>query len=977
MREAGKELSADQRDILESVRKGADKQQIADQHGITVAEVDKKLADATAALDKAKSAAVAELTEHIKQVEPAPLYALQDRVNAVAGDFAKKMTAAKAMVTGLKEGFEFGKEQHAFIERQKGEMAGALRRLIIEALPSRARAALADAVTRLVAEPVTLRADGKNEQRLQTLFKKAIGIAGKTLDKAEDLRKAAIVEGIKKVADRVSGSPGVDVEYQRRIQGLINNLDFSKPRADTVAALQGTKDYIAAKDASLSGHAVPAEVIKNLERLNKLPVRDLPTHVLESILGDMALLEKLGRLKLKTREAVAEARQEVAKSDIAVAKTTPINQGPIMRAQPGEELPWVQKLRNKITTAQNYAKVFGRALLPISAVTDALGEGKARYNGPLERHFIGRADTAYNDYLVSKNELQKPFDDLLKKHNLSQSDSERFAVHAIIQQEGGEERLKAMGVESRIIEQNRVVSPALAEVYGEWKKIEARVFPEVSRVAREAFNQHVQKVDSYFPLMRDHDSFLPDQAPTQVEGGRVIPIDEAAAWRGLADDFAPMPKKTTARGMTFDRVKNATSPIRLDGFAIVRQHVADAMYFAKMTHALNDMAAVVNDPIFPAKYGDIGQRIMRDWIDTIARRGGVDISRREPWLDTLRQHLSLGSIGFRLASNIKHASNMAFSMYHAGGPGWYSKGLRESLSDRPNDWISKNAAEVLDRHGAEPAQEELERGSPGTKWLGKVSVAAQKYAFLIARNIDQINARATFIGAYQHELAKAGKDPSNYLNEPVDRNRVNLALSLMRRAVASANPKDQPQALSRGSGIGGNVSIAKSVFAFQNVFLDMYSNLRHDFIRAGITEKDPGKALAMGAVLLASTLMETGIEHAVRGAEASITGHKKDDKHEDSFMKSVGVNVLRRIPFMSQALGVIRYGGSGVPVLDVLPTALKNAYKVGAASSPQARNKAAVSVVQQVAEMSGVPGSGYAGDLIKKALPDAPKGRHN
>ncbi|MEP6673419.1 MAG: zeta toxin family protein [Chthoniobacter sp.] len=65
MREAGKELPKDQREILEAVRGGADKQQIADRMSITVPEVDKKLADANAAMEKAKGAAVAELTEHI------------------------------------------------------------------------------------------------------------------------------------------------------------------------------------------------------------------------------------------------------------------------------------------------------------------------------------------------------------------------------------------------------------------------------------------------------------------------------------------------------------------------------------------------------------------------------------------------------------------------------------------------------------------------------------------------------------------------------------------------------------------------------------------------------------------------------------------------------------------------------------------------------------------------------------------------
>lgn len=970
MREAAKQLSDDQREVLDEVQKGRNVQQITDKLGITRAEVQQRITDSNSALDRAKKAAVNELTDHIKQTEAAPLYALRDRVNEVAANFAKKLTAAKAMVSGLKEGFEFGKQQHGFIERQKSDMGGELRKLIGEALPVDERAPFLAATTRLVTEPVALRSDGKNEQRLQTLFKKGVVIAGKVLDQAEALRKKSIVEGIQKIAGRVSDSPGVDVEYQRRIQGLVKNLDFSKPTAKTTAEMQGTKEFMDRN--AITGHGVPAEVVKNLDRLNRLPVRDLPTHVLESIMGDMALLEKLGRLKVRTREAIAEARQEAAQAFIAAKKTTPLEMKPILKAQPGERLPWMDRVRNIVTKAQNYAKVFDKALLPMAAVADGLGEGKGHLDGGLERVVHGPVDTAYNMEIVDRQALMKPVEDLIARHKLSEQDGERLGVYATLQQEGGEQRLREMGVEQRVIDSNRSISGPVAEAYKEWQKIEQWIYPRVAKTARDLFNQHVDKVQNYFPMLRDHESFKPDQAPIQTESGETIKYDPKAMLRGLIDDFNPMPKKRTEAGFTTERVKNAATPIRLDGFAVMRRHVQDALHFIHMQPVLSDAAKVVDSPIFEAKYGDGGQKIYREYLDTVARQGGVDATRRIAALDMLRKRLGMGAIAFRLASNIKHISNVPFAMFHVG-PDYFVKGARAALGDDAQAWIAKNMAEISARHGAEPAQEELESATGIPKGLGKAWDTGRKYGFWVARNIDRIAAQSTAIGAYQRELALAGKDPDNWMNEPVDRTRVNKALTLMRRSVASPLYKDIPQALARGTGVFENASVARTLLAFQNIFLDQWSNLRHDLVRSGIQEKNPGRALAMGATLASVILLETGIVQGTRAATNAVTGNK--DKDKEGFGDTLLKDSLRRFPFMGQLMQMALYGRTGVPLFDSITESAKAAGGAITGKKPVTREKNAVKAAAGVATLAGVPGAGQVGELIQKAMPSESKSR--
>jgi hypothetical protein len=295
-RDAFDDLDKLTRDIYDLHGDGLKTNEIAAKLGIGNEEVSRRLAESAQAITEAGRKAADELNSSFQQREASPMYNLAEKTNDLIATIGKGLKEGKALEIGAKAGFEFGKQQHDFIDRQQKEVAKSLTELA-STLPKEERAPFLDRTAKLVGEPVALRADGKNEQRLSRMYREAYRIAGRIREKADGLYKRFVVDQIRKTAQRIADSPLVDVEYKGRALRLIRNLDFARPRESTVASLEGTKAYVAGKEAMLEPHSVPQEVMSDLERLNRTPAMDLPTHILEYTLGDLQILEHLAGIR--------------------------------------------------------------------------------------------------------------------------------------------------------------------------------------------------------------------------------------------------------------------------------------------------------------------------------------------------------------------------------------------------------------------------------------------------------------------------------------------------------------------------------------------------------------------------------------------------------------------------------------------------------------------------------------------------------
>ncbi len=800
----------------------------------------------------------------------------------------------------------------------------------------------------------------------EAMYRRAAQVAARIENRAVEVQQNTAIADIKKNVEKALASPTVDLTFKSKIGDLVKRFSFSKPTEQTLANLRNIRDYIARQEAQGKDVAMPKAILDSLELLNKVPIKDLPLHVLEAMRDRIALLEEMGRRTVATRELRWENEKAIKNRELTAEPTNPIEKRPELQPQPGDPTPFSMRLGNKMRGILNAAARADKALLPIDALFDLLGDAKGAYKGWLFKNVRNPIDLAFNQAQVDKARLTAPVDALVDSNNMGKAQAERIGVYAIAKQEGGVERLKAMGVTpERIAEIQKGLTPSEMAVYNEMRKALDSQLPKIQRLMHELYNIPVEPVENYFPMPRDWKVFeQPPEAPKQPKFGEAMDFDELAGWKEMLGDFTRPKTTKTEQGFTIERQKGAETPVKINAFDVFQQHINDVSYLLNTQRNIKMIGELAKEDLFSEKYGKVGQSLVLNWLDTVARQGKTGSSGHWSILDTLRKNTSAGVIGFRIASQFVHLSNVPLSMQRTGVLN-YNAGLLAAFSDRGQQFLKDNFAETFTRGGGEPALVEAsQRGAVG---LGKVVVPEKivRAGFALARRIDQRNAQATVLGNYFRALKEKGIDPSTYDQIPVDKEAQAQALVAARRSVASPLPKDVPMALSRGALTGGNVSIGRSILQFQNIFLDQWSNIRHDLFRAGIVEKNPKLAAQMTLAFTAMIVAETGIRVASKEAVASMTG--SHPKKEKDIGKKVAIETLRRFPFMAQFTAMALYGESGVPALDSIKDTVTAGYRATQAKKASAQDKAAIRAVGGVGQLLGVPGSSQAAEILEKA----------
>lgn len=800
----------------------------------------------------------------------------------------------------------------------------------------------------------------------EIMYRKAAQVAARIEDRATEVRKANLATEIKDSVTKAISSPSVDIGYKNKILDAVKRIAFKKPTAETINTLKATRDFLSRQEAQGADVTIPKEVIDDLEVLGKVPARELPEHVLEAIRDKVNLLDQLGRLKVKARQQIWDIEKNGKLRELAGEKTNPVQERPQFKPQPGDPRPLSMRIRNWANRQMNMAALIDKALLPIDALFDLIGDAKGTYKGWLFKNVRNPLDLNFNEYSVLRDSKTAALEKIIKEYNLGEKEAERIGVYATALQEGGIDRMVKMGVKPETISNILAnITPAEMKAYQAMRQAMDSTLPEIQRLMHELYNIEVKPVPDYFPMPRDWSLYEGEPVAKEPTFGKPMDFDELAGWKQMLGDFTQPKTSKTERGFTIERKPEAGTPIKLNAFDVFYQHMNDVAYLLKTQRNLKMMGEMARGDLFKQKYGNVGQAIVTGWLDTVARQGRLGGLRRIPFLDELRKRTSVGVIGFRLASQFVHLSNIPLSVWRTGGPLWYKAGLGESLTEHGQKFIKDNFSETQARGGGEPAL--VEASQSGVSVFGKTVVPKSivRASFAIARKIDQMNAQATTLGAYLRLLSEKGIDPRTYDKIPVDKEAQAQALVLSRRAVASPLPKDVSPSLSRGAITGGNVSLARTIFQFQNIFQDQWSNIRHDLYKAGLREKNPKLAATAFIALTAMILSEMGIREASKEAIQSATGSKP--KKEQSNEEKMALELVRRVPFGGQLTSQIMYGQSGIPSLDSITQVSKASKQAATAKKEATQTKALIRAVSGAAQLGGVPGASQIGELIEKS----------
>ena len=838
---------------------------------------------------------------------------------------------------------------------------------LVNTLPLSERGRFNSAITDAMQRPPLLSPNS------DAMYKRASTVAARIMDRAEELHRDGVISDIRKAVDKAVKSPSVDVVYKSKILGVIRRVGLKSLSDAKESALKATRDYIARVGEQ---NTVPDAIVRQIDLLSKTPAKDLPINVLESIRDQVNLYDHLGRTMVRVRESLYNSERDALAKDMSGSTSHALNPA-LQTRSPGMELSLGDRIQqaagNKIRSAWDFAKRTGRAITGRDVMLDVL-DGDAGYKGALNRIIGGRLDADYKTEMNLRKTLHEPFENLTKElGSYSKNELERISIYAIDKEAGGTDRLKASGVLPETIKRiNATLTPKEMAFYKTARKLfDEQVFPALKKFMRENYNVDVQPVENYWPFQRDHTLIDDDKKPTTpIEGkeGNAVGFQEMATPNQLLADLVPRRTTKTEQGMTIERLPEAQGAVKLNAAEVVNRHLNTFAHLISSQRNLKMIGELTRQDFFKQKYGTLGRDYVQSLLDTVARNSAPAGSTRTAWIDGLTKNTSVGIIGLRLLSQLKHLPNAAFSMKNVRWD-YLVRGLVDSFTPEGKAFIQKNFAEIFNRFGGEPAIEDLMEGSGLRK--------AQAATFFVERALDSLNARATVLGRYMDEMAQRGIDPRNIYDAPVDKEAQRMALLISRQSVTSPLLKDQPQAITRGALTGNNMSYARALFQFQSTMLRQTAYLKHDIFDLGIKKLDAGQLTGATLAFLAMLYAETTIVQANK----KLIGSQRPEKEKESVEHGIVIEGLKRVPFAGNAVSMAEYGETGVPIADTLIHGVRAAGKLienkgdfGQKLSPREATKAKVDALTFGGEAAGVPGASTAGEIYKnRIMPPAKK----
>lgn len=761
---------------------------------------------------------------------------------------------------------------------------------------------------------------------------------------AEDAIKVGIKNDILKTQKSLMDSPSIAIDYKARVKELMGDFELKGHREETLERLKKTQEFLQSELARGNDIEIPRRVLKSLDLLNRTPFDEITVNQLKGLQAEMELLGELGRTKFRTTESIWEIQKTKILDEVAAQGTKPIKDIELLKPEIGERLTASDKFKNFVWSAGNKAAQIDRALSPMDAVFDLLDGGKASYDGANFRFFKGQVDAGYGRYITRKDALQNPVVEMASKHGLDDTNFERMGVVAARDQDGGMEKLIASGFTEDKVNAIKL-TPEEQEVLDLMRKTFDSQFPEIQDTMRRVYNQPVEKVKNYFSFMTDWKAM--DESEVFQRFGSQSP-----------DQFGA-PKKNTEAGFAKSRV-GGDQKIKINALDVFLQHTDNTSYLLELGETTKMLGEVAASPKYAEAVGDVGQLMVREWVDVVARKGGAAGAQEIALLNILRKNVGIGILGLKLSTIAIQPTSLIDGMGFIGAK-YGMKGVTNFTTSA--DWrkFVGNMPEISDRLGGEFALRELTDNT----WIQEI----QRKGFIPLQKLDQMTAGAVAAGAYERKMVELGRaiDLTTY-----DPEALAYAQLAVRRTQSSGAFKDVPLAVSRGA-LTGNRSVDRAILQFQNFLLSRWSRIRHDAIRAGINTKDPKKAIPILTAVIMSALAASGIRLGVNKVQDLLTGREDEDTASEDFTKSFGYELTGNVPFLGTIIGMATYDSNFMPILDVPQNVIEGLDRVVNSKSEGAKLRGLTQAISSIGTLAGLPGSAQAGQLVGGALQEEKK----
>jgi len=757
---------------------------------------------------------------------------------------------------------------------------------------------------------------------------------------AENAEKTTIRNDILKTQKTIMDSPSIAIDYKARVKELMGDFELKGHREDTLARLKATQEFLQQEAAKGNDVEMPRRVLRSLELLNRTPFDEITTNQLMGLKAEMELLAELGRTKFRTIESIWEIQKGKILDEVKIQGAEPIQNIELLRPAIGERLTLTQKFKNAVWSAGNQAARIDKAIAPMDTIFDLLDGGKGTYAGANFRFFKGQVDAGYGRYNTRKWALQDPIRELIEKYKLDDLSMERMGVVAAREQDSGMDKLLASGFTKEEVDAVKLTTQE-QEVLNKMREVFDSQFPEIQDVMRRVYNQPVEKVKNYFSFMTDWKAM--DESEVFQRFGSQAPDQYGA------------PKKNVEAGFTKSRVGGAQK-IKINAMDVFMQHTDNTSYLLELGETAKMLGEVAASPQYKELVGDVGQLMVQEWIDVIARKGGAAGVHQMAWLDTLRTNIGAGILGLKLSTVAIQPTALIDGMGFIGVK-YGMKGTANFASSPEWRKFILNMPEIKDRMGGEFALREL----TDDNWLQNI----QRKGFIPMQTLDQLTAGSIAAGAYERKMIELGRAID--LTAPYDKEALEYAQLAVRRTQSSGSFKDVPLAVSRGA-LTGNRSIDRAMLQFQNFLLTRWSRIRHDAIRVGINTKDPKKAIPILTSILFAAATASGIRLGVNKIQDFILGREDEDTIEEDLQRSFGYEMIGNVPFLGTAVGMVMYDSEMFPVLDAPKGVVDGLGRALTSKSEGAKLRGLTDFAGSLGTVFGIPGSTQAQSLVRGSL---------
>lgn len=760
-----------------------------------------------------------------------------------------------------------------------------------------------------------------------------------------------MMKDIRILVDRVMSSPTFPVGMKSRIREMLEDVRLENWSPRTLNDLRMQQELIDELRADGVDVTIPQSVFDKISKISKRPLADMDGAELEDILSDLRFMIEQGKdIRAAIRNLDELERLDHLADLVAGTKKIekPTTKEGVKRPFLSPALTWAEQRKNDWLRMADFGQSVGIATLPIQVVVDDL-DGSYLGGGANRRVIWNPLQDGYVTHQATISEANDFVAKVVKEHGaLDVKQQDRVTTVLMREQLGGREKLHQLGMDDEAINAVKLTPAeqgtldALRGYLNDPKRVRA-----LARVTAMLYNQEFVAVEKYWPMKTDFNA----------------PKEGASAQDAILEQI-DLRRKNVEKGMLIERVENAKQKIRSDIYGVFLEAAQQGSMIENMAGPILKAHALIRDPKYLEVAGDAGQTFWRDFLDVLARDGKISAARRNWTIDFLRKNMGVGALTFKIPTAIIQLSSLGSGAALTGGAH-----MRAALMAGPewDGFVDKNMPLIRERKGGDPAVKEVMEGGLMTKF--------KEAGFKWIVQMDHFAARQVALAAYFQwaDLHGVVLDPE----KPVPAG-LRYAQSVPGKSMASPWLIDMPLSLSRGN-ILGNASLDRALLQFQSETLAKFSLVtRQVFGRARSGDKK-GAAESF-AWLGASLLYEAGVRRAWRWSiyglllgigAISKQQYDKATEKEDSYFKQVGMAALGTIPFVGSVGNYLAYDSGPIPAVDVAGDVLKggaNTLLGAAQGKPYKSMRGLVQSLTAIAMLSGVPGSGQVGWLIKQPL---------